>query len=247
MTQATHCQLPVTDADVARWEGLVRSLAGSYARGDNEVFEDLCQEGRLCVLGVLPTHDPTLGELATFLRVCIGHAMARWSIKEFRHKTAPVHGINDEGSQGTSSLVLSFDALVEPDDLQCLADHRPQREAEARTQIGLALARAGLTPSEIRALRASLWTGLANVEDYHLKNARQKLRRVMTAGKIPTPFSGRPHSEETKAKIREALLDRKHSGAAKEKMRQKALGRRHSEATKAKMAMAWPAPTDSWS
>jgi len=161
-----------------------------------------------------------------------------------------------ERAERASSLLVSLDAIDDVDMAPFVADHRPQREAEARAELGLALARAGLTPSETDAVRANFVRPLTKAERTPFQNARRKLRRIGAAGKIPTPFRrerkqsdatrqkrrlamlGRKCPLEVKEKIRAALLGHETSEATKEKIRQSLLGHKHSEATKRRMSQA---------
>ena len=67
------------DLQFARWEPLIRSLARRMARGDEYLYEDLCQEGRLRVWLSLKRFDPTRGtQLSTYLHGQVRGAMANY-------------------------------------------------------------------------------------------------------------------------------------------------------------------------
>ena len=250
-------QAQVTAEHMTHFEPLIRRLAAERAwnlvnnRWDADLFDDLSQECRVTILRVLPDLHPARGNVAAFVTVCCVNAMKKFLAKWFRLKGT--RRVGHDQMAWASSLVVSFDGVEELDQRPLLTDHQPQREAEARAQISLALSQARLTPPEVAALRANLSRDLSKAEKVDLHKARRKLNRALAAGSIPTPSNGRKCSEVTRAKISAALLGRKlsqetrqrlsaahigvglgskRSEATKQLMRQRALGRRHSEETK---------------
>ena len=251
MTAGMCCPSSVTDGEGARWEPLIGRLAGVRARHpltgerDEELYLDLCQEGRIATWRGIGQHGGASGgELGAYVNACIRHAMTNYLVKQRQLRSTRAYPIkgngngngNGNGSGRGAALVLSFDAL-NVDRLQCFVDERSQREAETRTQIALALARAGLTPCQKAAVRASLWRELTPAEESVVCNARRKLRAAMGIREVAKP-SRRPRcSEETKAKIRAKLVGREFSRETRERMRVSHLGvgRPHSEETKRKI------------
>lgn len=253
-------QSRVTEADVVPWKGLVHKEALRRTWGvvsdywDPHLYEDLKGECWLAILRALPGEDPRRGELGGLLVLCCRNAMSKF-LERLRLKGTR-HCRIKERADRADSLLVSLDAIDDLDTARFLADDRPQREAEARIELDLALARARLTPSEMQALRANLERPLTKAERAPFGNARRKLRRIGLAGELPTPFRGEhPQSEatrqkrraamlgrktppETKEKIRAALLGHETSDATKEKIRLSLLGHKHSDETKRKMSRA---------
>jgi len=206
------------------------------------MYGDLRQECWTAILRVLPDADPARGEVGGFLAVCCRFAMTDFLLKHLRLKGTRNYPAGDERAEQASRLVLSFDALEGVDTASFLADHQPQREGEARAQIAIALARAGLTRAERAALRASLSRDLSQNEAGHLSAARRKLRAVWLAGETVDPFRDLSPSQETRQKLRATFTGRTLSAEMKEKLSRAhmgiGLGRRHSEATKEKLREA---------
>lgn len=55
------------DEALAQMESTVVHYASHYCRGDDEMFADLCQEGRMAVVEALPRWKPEVANLVTYL------------------------------------------------------------------------------------------------------------------------------------------------------------------------------------
>lgn len=189
----------VTEEDLAQWEWLVRHVAREYTRNwgedewDGELFADLCQEGRVTLLAILPKHDEVKGKLRTWVGACMRHTMLKYVVRQVRQGRVPAYRVNGGTWGRPSSVLTSFDALEAGgvrgvEELGAFADDRSVRAADALLQIRLALSRADLTQGEKKVLRASLSRDAPELTHYTgelLGRARRKLRRALDDGGEP--------------------------------------------------------------
>ena len=170
-------------------EGVVRSLARRYADRDHDLWEDLCQEGRVAVIAALPRWRPERSALSTFMTY-----QARGRMQHYlRDRGRMIHlpgWVQERRVQGPT--VVSLDAMIEDrggERLPALArDDRVEAQALDRVWLDGVVRRAGVSNLQMAGLCRRL-AGLpsrGHTDDGRVQAARQKLRaaraRVEGAG-----------------------------------------------------------------
>lgn len=175
----------IADAEIQRWEGACRSIAGNYYAPGHD-FDDLLQEARIGAFNGVRDHRPERGPFEQFVPLCIHRAVLTAVKTATRHKhralTRALRVVpNPEDGE---EIVPSVELLVEPDTIEDVIDRRDELR-RAVTLMHLCL-----SPVEFECMSACAGgEGYAEMAERmgisvkRIDNAIQRARRKLTAAR----------------------------------------------------------------